>query len=354
MKISKTFFLFGFFAAFLSISEPIAAAQDDGTVQSQTIEAAKRESKVYVYGPSTGRLQTTPEGKRFISRFQKKYPFLEVEFVRVSAIRLMERIATEYKARQYLADVVTTSAGNYYPLMKLGLVGKYLSPEAGAIPNNLKDKEAYWASCFVAVFTMAYNTNLVSMKDIPKSSRELLDPKWKGRKIGIDEDNSLRWFIAQSEREGKDKAMDYLRRLASQDPFVTSGGSTLLIQLLAAGEFAVVHTTTTHSVQTAKQLGAPIEWVKTPEPLPTIPVVIGIAARPPHPNAAKLYINFTLSEEGQKLLSPVFQIPARDGIDTEPAGLLKGLNLYPVRPETFENFNEDQTKFRNLFLRTSG
>jgi iron(III) transport system substrate-binding protein len=339
-----------FLLGFLGKSEWVSGMQEQRPLQSQIVEGAKKEAKLSVYGPSTGRLLTTPEGKKFIGRFKEKYPFLEVDFVRVSAIRLMDRISTEYKTGRYLADVITTSATNYYPLLKEKLVGKYLSPESKAIPADLKDSEGYWTSTFVAAFTIAYNTRLLSEQDAPKSYDELLLPKWKGRKIGVDEGNSLRWSIAQSTREGKEKTLSYMKRLAIQDPFVTSGGSTLLIQLLSAGEFILAHAATTHSVQTAKELGAPVAWVKTKDPHVTIPVLIGIAARPSHPNAAKLYIDFTLSEEGQQLLSPVFQIPARRGIESEPPGLLKGLNVYSVRPEAFEKFDEDQKNFRNMFF----
>ena len=334
----------------LGTPESISATRDESPGQAAVIEAAKKEAKLFVYGPSTGRLLTTPEGKKFVGRFKEKYPFLEVNFVRINATRLMDRISTEYRAGRYLADVITTSASNYYPLLKEQIVGKYLSPERGAIHEDLKDREGYWTSSFVAVFSIAYNTKLLSEENVPKSDGELLQAKWKGKKIGINDNNSLRWFIAQSAREDRKKALGYMTRLAAQDPFVDSGGSTLLIQLLSAGEFSIVHAATTHSVQTAKELGAPVAWVKTKDPHVTIPVLVGIAARPSHPNAAKLYIDFTLSEEGQKLLSPVFQIPARKGVDSDPPGLLEGMKLYSVRPEAFNNFEEDQKTFRSMFL----
>jgi ABC-type Fe3+ transport system substrate-binding protein len=261
----------------------------------------------------------------------------------------MQRISTEYKAGRYIPDVLTTSASYFYPLLKDGMLGRYVSPETDAIPKNLRDPAGYWTSSFIAVLTIAYNTRLVSPQDVPKSYADLLNPRWNGRKIGIGEGNSLRWFMAHSAREGKDRAIAYMERLSKQDPFFKSGGSTLDIQLLGAGEFEIVHAATTHSVETAAELGAPVKWVKTREPLFTIPVVIGIMARPPHPNAAKLYIDFTLSEEGQRLLRPVFDIPARTGVETVPPGLLKGLDLYPLRPEAFERFDEYQRILRSIF-----
>lgn len=70
-------------------------------------------------------------------------------------------------------------------------------------------------------------------------------------------------------------------------------------------------TTTLRSIIELQERGAPVNWVRMKEPLLAFPSLIGIAPRAPHPNAAKLYIDYVLSEEGQKLLSPSVRIPAR-------------------------------------------
>ncbi len=314
------------------------------------VEEAKKEGQLSLYGAFTGSLQATPEGKRFLDRFHEKYPFIELKFTNLSGIRLMPRIANEYRAGQYLVDVFATSAVYVYPMVKAGLMGKYLSPEREGIPNGFKDKDGYWTSWFLPVYSIAYNTKLVPAQEVPKTYVEILDPKWKGQKVQVLESNMLRWFVGESERIGKERTLAFMNRLAGEKPlFKSGGGATLEAQLLAAGEFPVMFTATLHSIIELKEQGAPVDWVRMKEPLLAVPSLIGIAPRPPHPNAAKLYIDYVLSEEGQKLLSPSVRISARKGVETTPAGLVKNLELFPVPPQGFDNFNEDQQLIRKMF-----
>jgi iron(III) transport system substrate-binding protein len=335
--------LLGFFA-------PVSVEAQQNPQLAKMVEEAKKERQLSLYGSFTGGLQATPEGRKFLGRFHEKYPFIEIKFTNLSGIRLMPRIATEYRAGQYLVDLFATSAQYIYPLVKEGLMGKYLSPEREAIPAGFKDSEGYWTSWFIPVYSIAYNTRLVSPQELPKSYEDLLDPKWRGKQMEVVESNMLRWFTGQVEKWGKDKTLAYLNKLVKQDPvFKSGGGATLAGQLLAAGEFRVMHSTTLHSMIEIKAQGGPVDWVRMKEPLLAIPSLISIAARPPHPNAAKLYIDYVLSEEGQRLLSPSVYVPARKGVETTPPGLLKNVQLHPVAPHLFEPFNEYQQLLRNIF-----
>ncbi|HWP56957.1 MAG TPA: extracellular solute-binding protein [Candidatus Acidoferrales bacterium] len=326
-----------------------ASAQESRQL-AKIIEEAKKEKELSIYGSFTGSLQATPEGRKFLGRFREKYPFIEMKFTNLSGIRLMPRIANEYRAGQYLVDIFATSAQYIYPLVKERLMGKYLSAERDAIPKGFKDAEGYWTSWFIPVYSIAYNTRLVSPKEAPKSYEDLLDPRWKGRQMTVVESNMLRWFTGQVERWGREKTVGYLEKLAKQEPlFKSGGGATLEAQLLAAGEFKIIHSTTLHSIIDIKERGGPVEWVRMKEPLLAIPSLISLAARAPHPNAAKLYIDYVLSEEGQRLLSPSVYVPARAGVETTPPGLLKNVELHPVAPHLFEPFNEYQQLIRRIF-----
>jgi iron(III) transport system substrate-binding protein len=348
-KRNRRLFFFLILAVLMLSGAQKVTAQENARV-AQLIEGAKKEGSVSIYGSFTGQLQARVEGRKFLNRFKEKYPFIDLQFVNVTGTRVMQRVSTEYRAGRYTADVIATSALYVYPLVKAGLFGRYASPERDAIPANLKDADGYWTSWFVPLYSMAYNTRMVSSQDAPKSFDDLLDPKWKGKKIGIEEGNSLKWFMTHAARVGREKATAYMQRLATQDPFYKSGGgSTLSVQLLVAGEFGIMHAATVHSILDAQAKHAPVAWARTKEPHYAIPALIGIAARSPHPNASRLYIDFVLSQEGQTLLSPVAEVPARKGVETTPAGLLAGMDLYPVRPEAFEKFTEFQQVLQNIY-----
>jgi iron(III) transport system substrate-binding protein len=99
-----------------------------------------------------------------------------------------------------------------------------------------------------------------------------------------------------------------------------------------------------------KNTGAPIEWVRFKGPTITAINAISIPQKAPHPNAAKLFVDFVLSRGGQNLLRGLRRIPARPDVLPDPPALTKGLNLYPARPEgMIESYNQTVALFDEIF-----
>lgn len=192
---------------------------------------------------------------------------------------------------------------------------------------------------FDAYNVIGYNTKLVARDQAPKSWEDLLDPKWKG-KIALDEEN-YSWYGAMTQKWGKEKTQRYMRGLAKQDIQLRSG-QTLIAQLMAAGEFPVAMVLA-HRIEKMKEQGAPVEWVTTLDPVTVSLHPIGVAAKAPHPNAAKLFIDFILSKEGQQLLLSIERTPARPGIDTKMEA--RKLKLYPIPPELARTMNNCKKSF---------
>jgi iron(III) transport system substrate-binding protein len=96
--------------------------------------------------------------------------------------------------------------------------------------------------------------------------------------------------------------------------------------------------------------GAPIDWVRFKGPTITAINAIAIPDKAPHPNVARLFIDFVLSKEGQGLLRGLRRIPARTEVPPDPPSLTQGLKLYPARPEgMIENYNETVARFDEIF-----
>jgi iron(III) transport system substrate-binding protein len=77
---------------------------------------------------------------------------------------------------------------------------------------------------------------------------------------------------------------------------------------------------------------------------------IAVPEKAPHPNAARLFVDYVLSKEGQNLLRGLRRIPARPDVLPDPPSLTKGLNLYPARPEgMIESYQETVTRFDEIF-----
>ena len=195
------------------------------------IAQAKKEGQVVWYTTVS-----IPESKQFIDLFEKQYPFIKVDLLRSGSGPLVNRVISEYAAKNFAADVLhgMTSRGGFTVLRQRNIIGRYESPERKFYSAELKDKEGYWSSTFQNTFVLAYNKRNVKPDDVPKTYEDLLKPMWKGRQIINDTDN-FEWFDGLLKFWGRDKGIAYFRRLEQQDQ-IFQRGARGRIQLVAAGE----------------------------------------------------------------------------------------------------------------------
>ena len=184
-------------------------AQAQGTAP-DLVAQAKKEGRVTWYTTVS-----IPESKQFIDMFEKQYPFIKVDLLRSGSGPLVNRILSEYTAKNYAADVLhgMSSRGGFTLLKQKNILGRYESPEHKYLPVELKDKNGYWASTFQNTFVLAYNKISVKSDDVPKTYEDLLRPMWKGRQIINDTDN-FEWFDGLLKFWGREKGLAYFRRLA--------------------------------------------------------------------------------------------------------------------------------------------
>jgi iron(III) transport system substrate-binding protein len=138
-----------------------------------------------------------------------------------------------------------------------------------------------------------------------------------------------------------------MRALAKQQPSPREGHE-LLAQLIVAGEGLFDINIPAASVERMKERGAPIEWTALGE-VPAIMVGIGLSAQAPHPNAAKVFSDFVLSREGQKLMQTPGRLIARGDLANEQAAMLRGLKIVPVDPALAEKLDEYAKQLRSIF-----
>jgi len=319
-----------FLSVWLAASSAVFAHAQESSDQ-KTVQAARKEGEIVWYTT-----MSSDQSNAFMARFQQKYPFLKPSIIRLGGSALLSRIVTEAKARKSFFDVVHGTGEIVLPLMDLGLLGPYQSPERKLIPEDLKDQKGFWTSVYVNSVVLGYNTNLTKGQAIPRSYNDLLQPRWRGRKISLD-DTYATFLQGLISSWGKDKALEYLKKLAEQEPVVMRG-STVRAQLAAAGEFPLV-IAYANIIQYLAEKGAPVDW------LPLEPAVISVntvmlGAKANHPNAAKLFIDFTLSKEGQEKLWDFQRIPSRSDVEPKPARLFRGYKRYVVHPEETRNLDE--------------
>jgi iron(III) transport system substrate-binding protein len=306
------------------------------------LEGAKKEGRLVLY---TG--MDVEEANQYTKEFNKKYPFIKPDVFRSSGEKVQARFLVEHRAGVHSADVFQTSIVQVYQLKNAGLLAKYVSEESAAYPEGFKDPLGHWTAFYLIPYVIGYNTKLVAPKDAPNSYEDLLQPRWKGQ-ISL-ETEEYQWFYHLVQILGKEKGHDYMRRLAGQNLQMRKG-HTLLAQLVAAGEMAMAVVVYSNRVERMKNSGAPIDWVRFKGPTITAINAISIPEKAPHPNAAKLFVDYILSKEGQNLLRGLRRIPARPDVAPDPPSLTKGLNLYPARPEgMIENYNDTVARFDEIF-----
>ena len=76
-----------------------------------------------------------------------------------------------------------------FELKQKKLIAPYNSPERGHFSEDLKDREGYWTGTYALPTGLGFNTQQVKNEDVPKNYKDLLDPKWKGGKISVDDEN---------------------------------------------------------------------------------------------------------------------------------------------------------------------
>jgi ABC-type Fe3+ transport system substrate-binding protein len=303
------------------------------------VQEARKEGEIVWYTT-----MSLDQSKQFMDSFIKKYPFLRPAVFRSGGGALLNRVVSEAKAGKNLFDVVNGNGELVLPLTELGVLAPYVSPERKAIPEDLKDAKGFWTSVYVNSVVVGYNKNLVKREHVPRTYDDLLDGRWKGRKISLD-DSYTTFLQGLISAWGKEKALAYLKRLSAQEPVVMRG-STIRVQLAAAGEFPLVMAYA-NIIQNLAERGAPVDWVPLEPAVVSVNTVM-LGGKAPHPNAAKLLLDYTLSKEGQEKLWDFQRIPSRADVEPKPARLFRGYKRTVVAPEEYKNHDEVVTLYSQI------
>jgi iron(III) transport system substrate-binding protein len=331
MKSKRRILEVGVFLALLSV---FGLA---GTVNGQSkdvIDGARKEGKVLLYTSLT-----IHEIDQMAGPFAKKYPFLKVESFRGNNLQLLQKITIEARAGRPQVDVLQFGGFEAWQLQKLGL-----------LHDNYKDPAGYWTTLYANYLVLGFNPKMVSAADIPKKWEDLLDSKWKGDKLALDRDNGV-WYGGLALYWGKEKADKFMRALADQQPTMRKG-HTLIATLMSSGEFPL-GLVFAHRVEEMKAKGInSIEWIPL-DPIVATPSVIGIGKNAPHSNAAKLFVDFFLSKEGQTILQKQqYRVPTNPDLPPVSPNLdPKNLKISLVNRQVADRYEQFDQEYQELFVK---
>ena len=276
----------------------------------KTLEAAKKEGEVSIYGPSN-----RDEQKALVDGFQRAYPDVRVKYVSGRLSELASRIMAERRAGKFIVDILLGSTTT--PNRTLKPAGVLEPIHSALILPEILDTSAWfkkklWFGDNEERFLILWrggssgssmiNTNLAKREEF-SSYWDLLNPRWKGKIAAQDPRVTGRGYSTSVFLYyAKDYGPDYLKRLFGEMEVVLSRDSHQIVDWLGQGKFAVaLFVGSQGEGEMAIRQGLPItevEPVKGSGALGT-PRTVTFVNGAPHPNAAKIYINWILSREGQ-------------------------------------------------------
>jgi len=327
-------------ARVLGVLTVLLATVSGASAQAPRLEAAKKEGKVVWYTSLA-----LPSAEKVAKLFEVAYPGIKVEVHRTGSERILSRVMQELQANIKNVDVVHTSDAGHFVLLKgKNLLLKHTPAGVDGFPAGFKDKDGYYFGLRATVNAIAYNTKAVSAAEAPKTWKDLLDPRWKGKMVTAHPGYSgviATHVLALVNQYG----WDYFKQLA-QNRLMLVQSAVDPSGVVASGERAVAVNGGEYTFYQTKKKGNPIEIVYPKEGVPLVVSPTAIMSFAPHPNAAKLFTDFTFSREVQQVMAdseglytghPEVKYPA-----DKPK--LSELKLLSVDPEELEKRSEEIKK----------
>jgi iron(III) transport system substrate-binding protein len=324
-------FAFVFFAFFV-VSSFASSAQD-------RVAAAKREGTLTVYTTIAEKDWPT-----LVKPFESRYG-IKVSVWRAGTANVLQRTVQESAAKRYDLDVVHIGSPEMEALAREQILLPITSPVQNDLQPGSVPAHHQWAATLLSVWVQAYNTRLIKKEELPKTYKDLLNPKWKG-KLGVegkDED----WFAEVVDvMGGGETGLKFFRDLVAVNGLSVRQGHTLLNNLVISGEVPLALNVYNYMPEQAKKKGAPIDWFAL-EPAIARSNGVGVARHAPHPNAAMLFYEYLLGE-GQQYFVSMDYVPS----NTKVASPLKGIRIKQANPaRSLDESARWSTLFESIVVR---
>jgi iron(III) transport system substrate-binding protein len=308
----------------------------------QVFAQAKLPSRVLLYTSVPQELAT-----QFADAFMKKRPDIKVEIYRAGSTEVGAKLAAEREVGGIRADLLwLADAPIYYDLKKRGELLGYVSPEAKAIPADLKDPSGLFTAGRLINMIIAVNTEVTPLKDAPKSWKEFPDV---GKKAVMGNPlYSGSNFVTVAAFVRKDGNWGWFERARAKGVAIVRGNSEAA-SALAGREFGIAMTLD-YIVAGLIKKGAPLAIVWPAEGAISVPSPIAIIKGTKNPNGSKAFVDYVLSKDGQEFLVKQEVIPVRG--DVKPPKAQPSASQIKFLPIPYEWAAENAADIREKFEKT--
>lgn len=329
--------IIGILACAALIFTNFITASADQKAWDDLYEKAKKEGEI-IFNPAIGDVASYNIVKK---AWEKRFPGIKLRIISVGGPQVESRIITEAGAGKISMDVSRTGVENVLGLLERDLLEQF-DWTGFDIPEKdifLDGKLLYY---FYFPWVIYYNHDLVSAEDAPKTWDDLLDPKWKGKMIF--HRGSPNIYIMVHEW-GQEKWRSYINKLSKQEAIVGMRGMNV-IRKVSQGERVIGNNSVDSILREAKK-GAPLT-ISSVSPQGFLRSDLGSFKGSPHPNAAKLFMAWSMTPEGRKA---VLDTGMGFGLDSQQ--VLKKNNIKGITALTVEQ-NKLSKKMQKEWMTTMG
>jgi iron(III) transport system substrate-binding protein len=318
---------------FLTLGAARWLGAQEGKGLEKIIAGAKSEGKAKIGLTMRWEEGGHPSGKKIVETFQARYPFVKVEYERVGGSREREAVLAELSAGRVGYDVTALSGTQVPTAIQANVIERVDWKFLGVAPAQIHP-EGVGIYYRTQIFGIAYNRKLVPDSVGQKLTWEdCANPKWK-KKVAMDNRPRYLELFWQPHIWGREKTLAHARQLAANQTIFERSRNAALQKLLL-GEYSIICGVQYSSYKeqfvyrNMTQLG-----FTSAEPVP-VPMgdVVFVPRGAPHPNAAKLWVAWSVSEDGQKILDAVEFDGSPLVPGTETSKLLKGKKIATYEPQ---------------------
>lgn len=315
---------------------PRAGAQ----VAPSLLAAAKREGVVVWYSSLD-----TKTFAAIVQRFEQAYPGIKVQTLQLTSNLIPARIITEQRGGAYNCDVAN---GDIIPMSQLadaGALQPYRPPDAEKFVKGAVAADGMWTSLYFDTTVIAWNPKKLQADHLkpPTSLADLTKPEWSG-KIGLDA-TAYNWFQGMLETDPNAAAI--VKQLMANKPLITQGHTNTVTQM-EAGEFDVTPTAYGYLANKDHEAGQPIDFIN-PRPLFVGLGPVGLVKNAPHPNAARVLLDWLLSKDGQQALIELSGRPsALTQVQNNPNVLGPHMATHILGIPTPDRYREIVSQYKSL------
>ena len=280
-----------------------ARAADDAMLQ-----AARKEGSVLIYSPAP-----SSSLDELTKAFSAKYPGIKAQYYRGNSSQVYERLTSEIGANRVQVDVIHVSdPATITDLKNAGNLTSYHSPEYDAYDPKYIDKDYTWFVARGHLLILGYSTTALTPEQAPKSWKDLLDPRYKGKCATLDvrsAGGAYYWQYAVWKLYGA----GYFQEMFKNQPKIYESYGPVNDHLIT-GELSIGTDLSYLTDQSILEDKAPVGAAYPIEGSPVIWSPVGIVKKGPHQNAAKLFMDFLASPEGQQIVTHEYTYSMRKGM----------------------------------------